>query len=96
MVFLCAFVCTCELPRNLNEHAVNEATRDREPEEMMVENQQHLANSGHPREGMHRGFIKREWKWVMGKGEVRRELESDKKGQASGDLGPRELLCSPE
>lgn len=58
---LCACGRMCELAGNLNEHAVNEATRDREK-------QQCSANSGHPREGMHRGFMRQEWKWVMEKG----------------------------
>ena len=74
-MFPCACVCTCELTRNLNGHVVNEMTRDREPEEMMVENQQHLANLGHPREGKHRGFIKQEWKWIMEKREAGVEQE---------------------
>lgn len=80
-----ASACTGELAGNGNEHAVNEATRNREPEDKAGEKQQRLANAGHPREQMHWG---REGKWVMERDGAPREPEADRKRPTSGNVGP--------
>lgn len=72
---LCACGRMCEPTGNLDEHAVNEATRGREK-------QQRSANSGHPREGTHRGFTRQEWKWAA---EKDRSSEKTRGGQEEPD-----------